>query len=298
MTIKHFSIEYDSINSQNVFTNGDTINGRIIVEVLKETSIKSLTLTGKGSAAVCWSQYIGQNMYLTFSSCEKYYVIQQPILLDGTDIITKGTHVFPFFFKVPDRKMPSSFKSPTGNIVHNFNAELKQSSKSTKKAYTHFAFVSKADMDIPGLMEPQHYFIEKKLKVFGSGIIQMDAYAERMGYQSGEDVQVKAEIHNQSSRDVKLKFALHIKQSYFAQGRMQLFTPQILGGTLERIAAHSESTVEKAITIPKGLPPSNLNSSIIKMEYRLVIFLEVKFAKNLNIAFPIVVLPALEGPAG
>ncbi|KAF7661070.1 hypothetical protein LDENG_00268730 [Lucifuga dentata] len=64
--------------------------------------------------------------------------------------------VFPFSFKIPDRKMPSSFKSTTGRIVHKIKAELKQSMKITKKVKSHFTFVSKADMDIPGLMEPQY----------------------------------------------------------------------------------------------------------------------------------------------
>lgn len=52
MTIKHFSIEYDAINSKNTFTNGDTINGRIIMELSKETNIRSLIFIAKGFAHV------------------------------------------------------------------------------------------------------------------------------------------------------------------------------------------------------------------------------------------------------
>ncbi|XP_077378844.1 arrestin domain-containing protein 3-like [Festucalex cinctus] len=297
MTIKNFSIEYDSNNSQNIFTNGDTINGRIIVEVSKETSIQSLTFIGKGSARVCWHEYYGQYNQGYYWSDEKYYEIKQRILRAGIDFITKGRHVFPFSFEVPNRKMPSSFKSSVGKIVHKLKAELKQSMKLTKTAKAHFTFVSKADMTIPGLMEPQHDCTGKKLTVFGSGIIEMDVYTKRMGFQPGEDLQVKVEVRNQSSRDLKPKFVLYEKQSYFAQGNRKVCTQNILKETLEGIAAHSKETVKKVITIPESLPPSILNSSIIKLEYRLKIFLDVKYAINPKIKLPVVVLPAFEAPA-
>lgn len=83
MTIKNFQIEYDSINSQNIFTNGDTINGRIVVEVSKETAIQSLTFIGKGSAKVCWHEYYGQHSSGYYWSDEKYYEIKQHILRAG-----------------------------------------------------------------------------------------------------------------------------------------------------------------------------------------------------------------------
>lgn len=48
--------------------------------------------------------------------------------------------------------MPSSFQSSVGRIVHKLKAELKQSMKLKKKTKIHFMFVSKADMDTPGLL--------------------------------------------------------------------------------------------------------------------------------------------------
>lgn len=57
-----------------------------------------------------------------------------------------------FLIVVFDRKLPSTIKSCIGKVVHKLKAELKQSMKMTKKAKIHFTFVSKPDMDIPGLM--------------------------------------------------------------------------------------------------------------------------------------------------
>nr|XP_061803932.1 arrestin domain-containing protein 3-like [Nerophis lumbriciformis] len=298
MTIKNFSIEYDSINSQNTFTNGDTINGRIIIEVSTQTSIQSLIFIGKGSAKVGWHEYYGMYNHCYYWSDEKYYEIKQRILRAGTECINKGRHVFPFSFNIPNRKMPSSFKSPTGRIVHKLKAELKQSMKLTKKAKAHFTFISKADMNIPGLMEPQHGCTDKKLKVFGSGTIAMKIYTKKMGYQQGEALQVKVEIHNKSSRSLKPKFVLYEKQSFFAQGHRKLCTQDILKERLETIEPDQKEIVKKVIPIPRNLPSSILNSAIIKLEYRLKIFLDVKYVLNPEVKLPIVVLPAFEGPTG
>ncbi|XP_061624002.1 arrestin domain-containing protein 3-like [Phyllopteryx taeniolatus] len=297
MPIKNFSIEYDSINSQNIFTNGDTITGRIIVEASKKTFIESLTFIGKGSAKVSWYENYGQYDHRFYWSDEEYYEIKQCILRPGKESVGKGRHVFPFSFVVPNRKMPSSFKSSIGKIIHKLKAELRQSMRLTKTAKVHFTFVSKADMDTPGLMEPQHDCTNKKL-VFGSGSIAMDVYTKRMGYQQGEALQIKVAINNQSSRTLKPKFVLYEKRSHFAQGHRNLCTQNILKEKLDIIEARSKETAEKVMTIPRNLPPSILNSAIIKLEYKLKIFLDVKYAIDPKIKLPIVVLPAFEVPAG
>uniref|UniRef100_A0A669B785 Arrestin-like N-terminal domain-containing protein n=1 Tax=Oreochromis niloticus TaxID=8128 RepID=A0A669B785_ORENI len=77
MTITRFSIEYDAINSKNTFTNGDIINGRIIVEVSGETKIQSLIFRGQGRAKVCWTENYGEGDYRHYWATETYYDIKQ-----------------------------------------------------------------------------------------------------------------------------------------------------------------------------------------------------------------------------
>ncbi|XP_028270694.1 arrestin domain-containing protein 3-like [Parambassis ranga] len=296
MTIKHFSIEYDAINSKNTFTNGDSINGRIVVEVSKETKIQALVFIAKGKARVRWDEHYGEDHHHVYWADEKYYSIKQHILRearqDGTEVIGKGRHVFPFTFKIPDKKIPSSFKSQIGRIVHKLKAELKQSMKFTKTAKTHFAFVSKVNMEMPGLMEPQYGCKDKSLKVFASGKVSMDVHTRKMGYKQGEPLTVTIDLNNQSSRSVKPKFILYEKQSFFAQGHRNVCTHTILKEKAEGVDASSgRKTVTKVITIPRELPPSILNCSIIKLEYRLKVYLDIKFASDPVIKLPIVILP-------
>ncbi|KAG7242428.1 hypothetical protein INR49_022937 [Caranx melampygus] len=263
MTINNFFIEYDAINSRNTFTNGDTINGRIIVETSKETKVQSLTFVAKGKARVCWHEQYGQYQHRVYWADEKYYEVKHHILRETRR---------------------------DGKIVHKLKAELRQSMKLTKKAKVHFVLVSKADMDIPGLMEPQKGSKDKTL-LFGSGDVSMDVHTKRMGYIQGRDLKVKVEINNHSSRSVKPKFILYEKKSYFAQGNRKVCTNTILKGKTEAVAPSSRETVTKVISIPRELPPSILNCSIIKLEYRLKIQLDIKYAIDPVIKLPVVVLP-------
>lgn len=85
MTIKNFLIEYDAINRRNTFTNGDTINGRIILEVDKKTRIQSLVFMAKGKASACWTQHYRHDRSNVWFSDEKYYSIKQDILKEAKE---------------------------------------------------------------------------------------------------------------------------------------------------------------------------------------------------------------------
>ncbi|KAF3850934.1 hypothetical protein F7725_012706 [Dissostichus mawsoni] len=278
MTINSFAIEYDAINSRNTFTNGDSINGRIIVEVSKETTVQSIIFVAKGKARVRWSEHYGRIQHHVYWADEQYYDIKHHILRESRQdgnalkLSVKGD----MYFLLPSR----------------FLTELKQSMKLTKKAKTHFTFVSKADMDIPGLLEPQYG--SKSVKVFGSGIISMDVRTKRMGYKQGRDLKVSVEIVNNSSRSVKAKVILYEKKSFFAQGRRRVCTKEILKEKMEAVASSNKETVVKVMNIPRELPSSILNCSIIKLEYRLKVHLDVQYASDPEITLPIVILPASE----
>lgn len=88
-------------------------------------------------------------------------------------------------------------------------------------------------------------------------------------FSPGTDIKVTAEINNCSTRSVKPKFILYEKKSFFAQGKRRICTNEILREKSEGVESSRKETVTKVITIPRELPPSILNSSIIKLEYRL-----------------------------
>ncbi len=84
MTIRNFAIEYDAVNDRNTFSNGDTLVGRVIMEVSKETKIKALTVKAKGKADVSWTETQGEDS-VTYWDKEKYFSQTQSVLEDNAD---------------------------------------------------------------------------------------------------------------------------------------------------------------------------------------------------------------------
>lgn len=80
MTVKSFSLEYDAINSKNVFTNGDTVNGRIILQVSKDSKIRALVLVATGEAHVNW--HVDEEI---FCVDEKYYNVKHYIVQESRE---------------------------------------------------------------------------------------------------------------------------------------------------------------------------------------------------------------------
>lgn len=138
-------------------------------------------------------------------------------------------------------------------------------------------------------------------------------------------MKVVASIHNKSSHDIRPKYCLYSKHSYFAKRKRKVKTKVILKEVGDAIPPSAGQTVTRIITVPPDTCASILNCNIIKVEYRLrvcisppktcqcaagfvitlvkvltmsppQVYLDVKYAADPEIKFPIVILPPFQGP--
>ena len=86
---------------------------------------------------------------------------------------------------------------------------------------------------------------------------------------TGEGIKVVASIHNKSSRDIRPKYCLYKKCSYFAKGKRKVQTKDILKEVGDPIPPSAGQTVTRVITIPPDTCVSILNCIILRVEYRL-----------------------------
>ncbi|XP_041855484.1 arrestin domain-containing protein 3-like [Melanotaenia boesemani] len=142
---------------------------------------------------------------------------------------------------------------------------------------------------------PQQILVDKKMKLFTLGEITMDVNIPQTGFHQGEGIKVVAYIQNKSSREIKPKYYLYQKNSYFAKGKRKVETKDILKEVGEVIPSHAGHTVTRIITIPPTTCMSILNCNIIKAEYKLRVYLDVKYAADPEVKFNIAILPTLEG---
>ncbi|CAK6970488.1 arrestin domain-containing protein 3-like [Scomber scombrus] len=271
--VKSLEVTYKAPNRTNTFTNGDCISGQVTLEVDKEYEIDSLSIKLEAKADVKWSEQLGYDIS-NYHSMAKYFSISHYFIQDkhckDNRVVGLGRHVYPFTFQFPLQEMPSSFRGHDGKIVYLLEAILGRSMWLDKTDSTQINFVSKVDVTKdPGLMIPQHESKLDKRILFASGTIIMDVKTEKTGYFQGEGLVVVARIMNNSSREIKPKYCVYRKHSFFADGKRRLHTKYLLKEVGEPIPPSANKRVARVITIPHHVEPSILNCSTIKVEYRL-----------------------------
>ncbi|XP_010790471.1 arrestin domain-containing protein 3-like [Notothenia coriiceps] len=316
LTVKSLTVNYNPANNeQNTFTSGDCVSGEVKLEVTKECTIDSLSIQFKGKAEVMWSERHGQTT-VVYHSKDKYFSIKhffvgekkdnrrdnEPLLTNHigktyVNVVAPGCHVYPFTFQIPFQDMPSSFKGSCGKILYSLNAKLSRSLRAPTTDSININYVTNADLNRdPGLMEPQHESKDKKMKFFNSGTVAMDVNLEKTGFFQGEGLKVMAFIQNNSSREIKPKYCVYSKHSFFARGKRRVSTKDLFREVGEPIPPSSNQNVLKVLPIPLDVEPSILNCSILKAEHRLRVYLDVKYASDPEIKFPIVFLPTPKVP--
>lgn len=100
--VKSFTISYDCLNDSNVpvFSSGDCVSGRVIIEVTGEIRVKSLKIHAKGFAKVRWteSRNAGSNTAYTQNYTEELEYLNHKEILIGHER-GKTLTIFDLFFE-------------------------------------------------------------------------------------------------------------------------------------------------------------------------------------------------------
>ncbi|XP_055080195.1 arrestin domain-containing protein 3-like [Periophthalmus magnuspinnatus] len=299
MTVKHFHVEYNKLNEQGTYSAGDSLTGQVVVVTSKETRVQCFYVRAKGKAKVTWSEGSGPNT-VVHQDKRKYFYFEHIILQDknkgdGSEIIGAGRNVFPFTFNLPTTDMPSSYQGKWGRITYSLRAQLTQSIWVIHKAKTEFPFrtkaefpfASKTEMILIGLKEQQQ---ATQISFCGVGKVTMNVTSEKMGIRQGEAMGVSVEVINESSRTVTPNLYLCEKQIFVAQSKHIVHTNKILFGTGDAVSPQSSHTVTKVLSIPPLLPPTFFNCSMMKLEYRLKVTLDVPQERDSEIKLPLIIL--------
>ncbi|XP_067263496.1 arrestin domain-containing protein 3-like isoform X1 [Chanodichthys erythropterus] len=308
-SIKELNIHYDPINESNTFTSGDIVEGRVVLEVTKEIKVDSLSVKLMGDANVRWTEGSGDNK-TTYSDHERYFKIKQYFIQESSkkgqseknttlvsgetygSVVTPGSHVFPFRFQLPQQNMPPSFKGFRGSVKYVMTVKLKRPWKSSSTTCTELTFLPRNDGTNDHLMQPQSGTEDKKMKLFGSGKMSMTVTTDKTGYMQGETIQVSVDVDNSSSRDIKLKYSLKQKQTFIAGRRTKHAFEDIVKETKDCIPSGENTKFIVDMNLPRDLTVTIENCRIIKVQYELKVYLDVSFASDPEVKFPVVILPA------
>ncbi|XP_034402600.1 arrestin domain-containing protein 3b isoform X2 [Cyclopterus lumpus] len=327
--VRALAVYFDSLNENNLpaFSGGDPVSGRVVVEVTGDVRVRSLHMTARGVAKVRWteSRNAGANTAYTQNYTEEVeYLHQRDTLIgderdggpeDGVSVLHAGVHEFAFTFNLPQMALATSFEGKHGSVRYWVKAELLRPWLLPVKVKKEFIVFEHIDINTPLLLirvwyrssrltlgykantgdavlqAPQAGSKEKTLCCWfcASGPISLSAKIERKGYTPGESIQIFAEVENCSSRVVVPKAALYQTQTFYAKGKgkqIQQLVSNLKGDPL--LQGKSQSWGGKLLKIPP-VSPSILDCPIIRVEYALVVYVDVPGGLNLSLSLPLVI---------
>nr|XP_020444249.1 arrestin domain-containing protein 3-like isoform X2 [Monopterus albus] len=210
---------------------------------------------------------------------------------EGLTVLHAGLHEFAFSFNLPQMALATSFEGKHGSVRYWVKAELHRPWLLPVRVKKEFIVFEHIDINTPLLLAPQAGTKEKTLCCWfcASGPISLSAKIERKGYTPGESIQIFAEVENCSSRVVVPKAALYQTQTFFAKGKgkqIQQLVSNLRGDPL--LQGKSQSWEGKLLKIPP-VSPSILDCPIIRVEYALVVYVDIPGGLNLSLSLPLVI---------
>lgn len=297
--VKKFDIIFDSpeIDSPPVFSSGDVVSGKVVLELGGESKIESLKLHAEGFAKVHWteSRSAGSSTAYTQNySDEVEYLNRREVLLQADNgeltLLPAGRHEFPFSFQLPEETLVTSFEGKHGSIRYWVKVKLHRPWSTVRKIKKEFTVIEPIDINTPALLAPQAGTKEKNARVWyrNFGQVSVTAKIDRKGYTPGEVIPVFAEFDNSTSRSIVPKAYITQTQTFIARGTMKQKRAVVATLCGDPVGARRRETWHgRAIKIPP-VGPSILQCRIIKVEYTLKVCVDVPGMSKLCLELPLV----------
>ncbi|XP_058493139.1 arrestin domain-containing protein 3-like [Solea solea] len=294
-TVDNLTIIYDALNEYETFSPGDTITGKVVLVLSKDTKAQSLYIKAKGDANVRWTRKSGDKTH-TYHAHRRYFKLKQFLIPESsaeTDI-SRGSHVYPFRFTIPSQEMPPSFKAAHGSIIYRLDAVLSRSWRMDHNESKELKFASKFVSNLQSLMAPQVGSTKKEMGLFSKGHVHMDVTINKRAYAPGETVVIAAKVNNSSSSDMTPKYSLTRSLVYRANASTKherYVVHKIVDD--KSIKPQTQTEVQCTMKIPDGEMPTIQNCEIISVEYEIKVYLDISFASDPEVVFPVVIIPPL-----
>ncbi|TNN41464.1 Arrestin domain-containing protein 2 [Liparis tanakae] len=277
--LKKFDVVFDSPEEDcpPVFSSGDVVSGRVVVDLSGETRVDSLKLHAEGFAKVHWteSRSAGSSTAYTQNySDEVEYLNRREVLLPADNgeafVLPAGRHEFPFSFQLPEETLVTSFEGKHGSIRYWVKVKLHRPWAAVRKMKKEFTVIEPIDINTPAFLAPQAGTKDKMARTWyrNFGQVSVTAKIDRKGYTPAYITQT---------------------QTFIARGTMKQkrAVVGVLSGDI--VGANCRQTWHgRAIKIPP-VGPSILQCRIIKVEYMLKICVDVPGSSKLCLELPLVI---------
>ncbi|XP_065327510.1 thioredoxin interacting protein a [Pelmatolapia mariae] len=292
--VKIFQIIF-SDPSKTFYCGGDTVSGRVEVEVSEMMRVSALKLLGLGCAKVEYAkgkQRCRQEAeYLRHESVLRLQ--DQPTDSDGSVLLRPGNkYEYTFGFELPQQgQLVSSYKGKFGYVQYCVKALMERPQQPVLECKKCFEVEEPLDVNTPDLLSPAGGMKEKKVTCMfiPDGQVSLNAKIDRRGFCEGEEICINAKFENTCSRIVVPKAAIIAKHTYQANGRTKILRQKLSSVRGNHIiSGMCDAWQGKTIRVPK-IKPSMLGCNIIRVEYALMIYIHIPGSDKLILELPLVI---------
>nr|XP_046242988.1 arrestin domain-containing protein 3-like [Scatophagus argus] len=289
--IKDLNVIYEALHTENTFSEGDIVLGTVTFTLTKEKKV-SLFVKLKGDARVSWTEGSGDDDR-SYSAHKRYFKVKEYLVAGGPKgtVLPQGAHCFNFSLKIPHGNMPSSFNGSHGKIIYMLEAKVSRNWRWPSAVHKELNFVSKSLSQHGQVKCPHSSSVDKKVGVFSKEQVQMSATIDRTVCSPGDTLSIVVKICNSSSKKMRPKFSLQQNVEYRASGATKT-SVKTLCKMVGEMLKNSEETVSCEMKIPVNTIYTMQNCEIISVHYCLKVYLDISFAIDPELRFPLVIVPS------
>jgi len=282
MGLVDFQIIFE--NTLKVFFSGQTLNGRVLVNLSEHKKLSKIKVQLVGRGEVHWTESrrehrrdsrgenYSEEIHDHFRATESY-LEQEAVVYHGPSL-QAGTHVFPFSFLLPTN-LPSSFESKVGQVRYFVKADIVRDWMWNHKVKQHITVNGILDLNLyPSAKQAGHSRDYKTLCCLccKSGPISAVITTNRTGYVPGELIGFNAEVDNQANKEMTGSFLNLVEVVTFKTARKNKTERRVVAEIRRgRIGPGTSDYWEGVLMRVPALPPTNLagTCNIIDVQYRL-----------------------------
>ncbi|KAK7101238.1 arrestin domain-containing protein 3-like [Littorina saxatilis] len=308
--LQTFDLDLD----KEIYYAGETVSGRVLVENTENMRFTGIRLHIRGKAHAEWKiTRAGERR--TIRQDEHYIDDRQTLWGKGhgqeasddsnhVPIMPRGSHTFPFEFKLPESALPCSFESKYGTIRYYIRVTLDIPYASCPQGVKYFTIIGPhIDCMDERLLTPAQGTAKRNRCSLccGKGPLLMRGMMERTGYCCGENVRLKVEIQNGGDHEAWARCQLVQHVEFFINKGVLGLTKEIkhviAEAESERVAPHNSSTLHSLsdrLHVPVCPPTMVEVCGLVQIYYSLQLFLETeqdRDAAEINLPITIATLP-------
>ncbi|XP_032903206.1 arrestin domain-containing protein 5 [Amblyraja radiata] len=281
-----------------IYMAGDTVNGRVILELNDPLYLYSVKLKISGKGFVEWigesDASLEYNRKIHCSNKEDY--IHHTVTLWGADydaegleqVLREGTHDFQFSYKL-DNSLPSTFTGKHGKIRYYVRALCTATIGTIAQVEKDLKVQEAYNLNIdPSNKLPMLFSVEKVISYWcwKSPGININVSVGKRGFVPGDDIIITTEISNQTGRHLRLityAIAAEIKYKAFVQEAFcDHYRELIEKSDLRKMEAVIEAPPKQntkiigSLQLPKPMFISDMSKcKIISVSYQLVVAIPI-----------------------